>query len=213
MVYTVKAGDTLSSIARNYNLTVEELIQYNNLPSSTLQINQELLIPKQSTIPANENTYTVQSGDTLYSIAAKFNTTVDNLMTDNNLTSSVLDIGQVLVVPNLDIDNQYIEYIVKAGDTLYSIANRYDTTVDEIRVLNNLISNLLSIGEVLKIPSSDTNVTYTVRSGDNLYSIARRYNTTVDEIKGKNNLNSDTLSIGQVLIIWAKSTYLHVDFV
>ena len=201
IVYTVKQGDTLSSIARKYNITVKELIDYNNLPSTTLSINQELLIPKQSAIPSNQNTYTVQSGDTLYNIAARFNTTVDNLMNTNNLSSSVLDIGQVLIVPDVEVDNQYIEYVVKNGDTLYSIANRYGTTVDEIKKLNNLLSNFLSIGEVLKLSSSDTNITYTVRSGDNLYSIAQRYNTTVDEIKRKNNLTGDQLSIGQILII------------
>ena len=66
--------------------------------------------------------------------------------------------------------------------------------------LNNLTSNLLNVGQTLRIPTSETNA-YIVKSGDNLYSIARRYNTTVDEIKRKNNLVSNNLSIGQSLII------------
>ena len=66
--------------------------------------------------------------------------------------------------------------------------------------LNNLTSNLLNVGQTLRIPTSETN-TYIVKSGDNLYSIARRYNTTVDAIKRKNNLVSNNLSIGQSLII------------
>ena len=92
-------------------------------------------------------------------------------------------------------------YIVKSGDSLYSIARKYNTTVDEIKKLNNLSSNLLSIGQVLKIPSGSSTNTYVVKSGDSLYSIARKYNTTVDEIKKLNNLSSNLLSIGQVLKI------------
>ena len=73
---------------------------------------------------------------------------------------------------------------------------------------NNLTTNLLSIGQVLKIPtnsstssSGTTSTTYTVKSGDSLYSIAKAYNTTVDALKSKNNLTSNLLSIGQVLKI------------
>ena len=73
--------------------------------------------------------------------------------------------------------------------------------VNEIKSLNNLSSNLLSVGQTLKIPNQSGSITYTVKSGDNLYSIARRYNTTVDEIKRKNNLTSNNLSIGQILVI------------
>lgn len=90
-------------------------------------------------------------------------------------------------------------YIVKSGDSLYSIARKYNTTVGEIKKLNNLSSNLLSIGQVLKIPSGSSTNTYVVKSGDNLYSIARKYQITVDELKKLNNLSSNLLNIGQVL--------------
>ena len=67
--------------------------------------------------------------------------------------------------------------------------------------LNNLTSNLLSIGQVLKIPTSTEIINYIVKSGDNLYSIARAYGTTVSDLINKNNLTSTTLQIGQVLKI------------
>ena len=82
---------------------------------------------------------------------------------------------------------------------MYSIANAYNTSVNELKKYNNLTSNLLSIGQVLKIPTGTT--TYVVKKGDSLYSIANKYNTTVENIKNKNNLTSNLLSIGQVLII------------
>ena len=154
------------------------------------------------------NIYIVKSGDSLYSIARKYNTTVDEIKRLNNLSSNALSIGQVLKIPsgsessntgsNTGTTNTYV---VKSGDSLYSIARKYNTTVDEIKKLNNLSSNLLNIGQVLKIPSGSSTNTYVVKNGDNLYSIARKYNTTVDEIKRLNNLSSNVLSIGQVLKI------------
>ena len=60
-----------------------------------------------------------------------------------------MSIGQVLKIPNNE--ENYITYRVKSGDSLYSIARKYNTTVDNIKKLNNLTSNLLSINQVLKI--------------------------------------------------------------
>ena len=148
--------------------------------------------------------YTVISGDTLYSLARKYNTTVSEIKKLNNLTSNILRIGQVLKIPN---NNNYILYTVVRGDSLYAIARKYNTTVMAIMNLNNLSSDFLSIGQVLKIPTnndnnySDNYFNYTVISGDTLYSLARKYNTTVSEIKKLNNLTSDILRIGQVLKI------------
>lgn len=95
------------------------------------------------------------------------------------------------------------EYVVRAGDSLWLIAQRFQTTVDAIKQLNGLTSNLLNVGQVLKIPSSQAGpyIEYTVRSGDTLWLLSRRYDTTVDAIKKLNGLTSDNLSIGQVLKI------------
>ena len=154
--------------------------------------------------------YVVKSGDTLYAIASRYGTTVDAIKSLNNLTSNTLSVGQVLKIPssnNGGSTENYVSYVVKSGDTLYAIASRYGTTVDAIKSLNNLTSNTLSVGQVLKIPSSNNGgntenyVSYVVKSGDTLYAIASRYGTTVDAIKNFNNLTSNTLSIGQVLNI------------
>ena len=203
-IYIVKSGDSLYSIARNYNTTVSELKSLNNLSSNVLSIGQRLILPTQNSTSPNETTYTVKSGDSLYSIAREYNTTVSELMTLNNLSSTTLSIGQVLLIPSKSQTNDTSEnlYTVKSGDSLYSIARNYNTTVSEIMNYNGLNSNLLSIGQVIKIPSfSQEGTKYTVKSGDSLYSIAKRYNTTVNDIKNKNNLTSNMLSIGQVLII------------
>ncbi len=207
--YTVISGDNLYSIARKFNTSVSELKSLNNLNSDILSIGQVLKIPgiiepeEPDIKPSPEGTYTVVSGDSLYSIAKKFNTTVDELKRLNNLSSTLLNIGQVLIVPSNDLipEENYKIYTVVAGDSLYRIALKNNTTVDEIKKINNLTSDTLSIGQQLKLPGDNSVKEYIVVSGDSLYSIARKFNTTVDEIKSLNNLTSDILSIGQKLLI------------
>lgn len=203
-VYIVQKGDTLYSVAMANNTTVDELKRINNLTSNILSTGQLLKIPS-ALLP--ETTYIVKKGDSLYSIANKYNTTVDELKRINNLTSNILSIGQVLKLPSdkvsdVEKEENTINYTVQKGDSLYSIARKYSTTIDKIKDLNNLTTNLLSIGQVLLIPT-DTNLetTYTVQKGDSLYSIAKKYDTTVDRLKQLNNLKSNLLSIGQILIV------------
>lgn len=203
-VYIVQKGDTLYSVAMANNTTVDELKRINNLTSNILSTGQLLKIPS-ALLP--ESTYIVKKGDSLYSIANKYNTTVDELKRINNLTSNILSIGQVLKLPSdkvsdVEKEENTINYTVQKGDSLYSIARKYSTTIDKIKDLNNLTTNLLSIGQVLLIPT-DTNLetTYTVQKGDSLYSIAKKYDTTVDRLKQLNNLKSNLLSIGKILIV------------
>ena len=157
------------------------------------------------TQPGN-NLYTVKKGDTLYSIANRFNTTVQALKTLNNLTSDTLTIGQTLKIPTGE-ENTQTTYTVKSGDTLYSIANRFNTTVQALKTLNNLTSNTLTIGQILKIPTTDNNLPeestdeYTVQSGDSLYSIAQKFNTTVNDLIEYNQLATTIIQPGQVLKI------------
>ena len=145
--------------------------------------------------------YTVKSGDTLYSIAKKYGITVDKLKDLNNLNSNMISVNQKLLVNDQKKDQTTNTYVVEKGDTLYSIAKKYSTTVSKIKELNNLKSDTLSIGQELIIPSNFDVKTHIVKSGDTLYSIARKYNTTVDAIKVANNLTSNVLSIGKELII------------
>ena len=165
-------------------------------------ISEYLNIPyNQSTSPiisSNEGTYTVVSGDTLWSIAKKFDTTVNEIKRLNNLSNNLLKVGTNLIVPNNN--NNDIDYTVVRGDTLYSIARKNNISVDKIRKLNNLTSDVLRVGQVLKLKESNINK-YIVKLGDTLYSIANTFNTTVDTIKKLNNLTSNLLSIGQELII------------
>ncbi len=106
-------------------------------------------------------------------------------------------------IPRPEPDTGTIQYVVRAGDSLWLIARKYGTTVDAIKDMNGLKSDMLSIGQILKIPSAGrpSYIEYTVQSGDTLWLLARRYNTTVDAIKRMSGITSDRLSIGQILRI------------
>ena len=149
--YVVKKGDSLWKIANNYGTSVDELKEENNLKSNILNIGQILLIPKKEG-SVSQVQYMVKKGDSLWKIANNNNTTVDALKELNNLKTDTLSIGQILLLPSNSGLNYKI-YIVKKGDSLWKIANSNNTTVDALKKLNNLATNLLQIGQSLKIPA------------------------------------------------------------
>ena len=202
--YTVQSGDTLYGISKQFGVSVDELKRINNLTSNTITKGEILKIP--STVTTID--YVVKKGDSLYSIAKRYNTTVKDITRLNNLTSNSLTVGQLLIIAIDDnatsTPTTYKDYVVKKGDSLYSIANKNNITVDELKKINNLTSNMLSVGQVLKLPMQDKVeeiVMYTVQKGDSLYSIAKKFGITVDEIKSLNNLTSNNLAIGEQLMI------------
>ena len=178
--------------------TVDELKTINNLTSNQLSIGQILKVPVKEIDLGDTELYQVKKGDTLYNIANKYGITLKELKAINNLENDNLAIGQLLNVPSGL--SQVSSYIVNSGDTLYSIAKKFDTSVSKLKQVNNLKNNMLSIGQKLIIPLIE-DTTYVVKSGDTLYSIAREFKTTVDDLKKINNLVSDILSIGQILML------------
>lgn len=167
-----------------------------------------------------EGYYTVKRGDTLYSIANQFNTTVQTIKNLNNLTSNNLQIGQVLLVTE-KVYPDVSTYIVEKGDTLYSIATKFSTTVQAIKTLNNITTNTLLPGQQIYIPTSSETPTepttpeeptppfepdtpyliYTVQRGDSLWKISQKYEVPVNDIISFNNLSSVNLQIGDELKI------------
>lgn len=221
--YTVQKGDTLYGISKQFGISIDDIKKLNNLTSNTLEAGQVLQIRENQ----SPTTYTVKKGDNLYEISKRFNIPVSELMKINNLANDSLQIGQVLNLMQNDLGGEeeimvmpiYENYTVKKGDDLYSIAQKFGTTVDQIKGDNSLTSNLLSIGQVLKVKVGEETVgieecfgegyeelgkrylEHTVIKGDSIYSIARNYNTTVDNIIKLNSLKNTNLSLGQVLKI------------
>ena len=152
IVYKINKGDSLYSIAQKYGVSVNDIINYNQLANTLLSVNQQLLIPINPTTEIGKEpniNYIVKRGDTLYNIAKRYNITPKELMDYNNLSSSLLNIGDTILIPQ---NEQYINYFVKTNDTLESIANRFNTTVDEIMRINYLNTPDVKIGQLLLIP-------------------------------------------------------------
>ncbi|USK75862.1 C40 family peptidase [Peribacillus frigoritolerans] len=172
---------------------------------------------------AYAGSYQVKSGDTLDKISKANNTTVQHLKSQNHLTSNLIFPGQVLkfnTLNNSSVKNKdkTEKYVVKLGDSLSKIANKYNVSVSALLKLNPNISNSdrIYIGQTIRVSgqasgSSSTakngsNATYKVKSGDTLGKIARVNNMTLQQLKSINHLTSTLIFPGQVLKVNANTS-------
>jgi cell wall-associated NlpC family hydrolase len=181
MLYTVQKGDTLYSIAAKNNTTVTEIKKTNNLTSNVIYVNQTLEVTTIAPTPAYSskvgalkasNTYTVNSGDTLIKIANKHRVSLAELMVWNRIKGHIIHPGQKLIIsrdqtPSLIEDEEPTSapspvkeaiYTVKAGDTLSKISSQFSMTVQQLKTLNNLSSDLIYVGQTLKVSVSTSTV-------------------------------------------------------
>jgi len=208
--YTVRSGDTIYTIAQSFNTPIDRILAANpGLTLNNLQVGQQLCIPRYSTA-CNGIFYTIKSGDTLYSIAQSYGTTVDRIIAANpGINVNNLQVGQQICIPGVVIPPTCVGgtlYIIRTGDTLSSIAQLFGTTADRILVANpGLTINNLQVGQQICIPPFSptcSGVVYTVRAGDTLFSIAQMYNMATDRIIAANpGININNLQIGQQICI------------
>lgn len=236
--YKVVAGDTLTDIATAHGLSVSQLASYNGIPDNTMvKIGQRLwLIPgKVSTVTkdtakatAKIGTHTVQAGESLTSVAKRYNMSIQDLAALNGLsvTDGIL-INQKLKVSatpaksgsSTDSSNSAIAstYKVQSGDTLIDIAKKLGVSSADIANLNRFNANSrLIAGQTIKVPATDTqverklnnqSVKYTVQSGDSLTSVANKYGISIDELATANNLSRTAgLIRGKTITIPASGT-------
>jgi peptidoglycan DL-endopeptidase LytF len=178
--HTVAAGETLWGISSRYKISVDTLRKANQLQSEILSIGQTLIIPSTGTgetpppVPLEPakptgTQYTVAAGDTVWGIASRYKIDVDSLRKANQLQSDMLSIGQTLVippygtgegapvvpaVPSEPAKTTGTEYSVVPGDSLSVIAKRFNISVEQLKQANQLTTDFLKVGQVLKIPSA-----------------------------------------------------------
>lgn len=172
--------------------------------------------PPQGTLLAakgSQTKHTVRSGESLSLIAKKYGTTMAKIKSENNLKSSSLKVGQVLMMPSnksvyiapkTNASGQgrtTITHTVRSGEFLSKIASRYKVSISSIRSLNKLKSDTLFVGQKLKVNIATPVKKHTVKRGEFLSKIASKYGVSVSSLRKVNKLRSDELAIGQVLII------------
>lgn len=145
-VYTVRSGDSLYRIAQLYGTTVDAIKQANQLTGNTIYPGQRLVVP-------SGGAYTVRSGDTLSGIARAHGVALEDLRRANNLWTDLIYPGQVLVIP-AGATGADTTYVVRSGDSLYLIAQRFGVTVTQIRQANNIWTDFIYPGQVLVIPKA-----------------------------------------------------------
>ncbi|NEY72862.1 LysM peptidoglycan-binding domain-containing protein [Bacillus mesophilus] len=207
--YTVQAGDSLSVIAKRYNMSLDQLKQLNALPNDMIFVGQTLKVAVDAPTTVPTQTYTVQSGDSLSVIAKRYNLSVDELKRINNLPNDMIFVGQTLkVTSTTSLPDSPTEvpttYKVQSGDSLSVIAKRYNLTVTQLKTINGLTSDNIYVGQTLKltgITTESTVTTYRVQSGDSLSVIAKKFGITTTQLKQANNLTTDHIFIGQTLTV------------
>lgn len=200
-VHVVQRGETLFSIAQRYGTTVAAIQTANGLGGTLIYVGQRLIIPV-TTAPGELLVYRVQPGDTLFRIAQRYNTSVTAIQSANGWgpNHTLIFVGQHVFVP-VGTSSGARTYVVKSGDTLFSIAQSFNTTVAAIRAANNLASNTIYRGQTLVIPAGGR-ITYTVQRGDYLGRIAARYGVSTAALAAANGITNPSLIYpGQVLVI------------
>jgi N-acetylmuramoyl-L-alanine amidase len=157
----------------------------------------------------------VVKGDSLSAIASRYGSSTNAIMRANNMKSSGVKIGQVLIIPGSNspieiakttnpVETEVITHVVKSGEYLGKIANKYKVSVASIKQQNKLKKETLWVGQKLKITVKLTDLPirkHKVARGEFLSKIAKKYGVTVQSLRQANKLRSDSLAIGQILII------------
>lgn len=216
--HIIKSGDTLYQLAKTYDTSVEEILDINpGVNPNNLQIGQRICIPEYKTppskCPSGTFSYTIKKGDTLYNLAREYNTTVEKILKANpGIQPNNLKVGQIICIPEdkpMPTCNG-LYYIVRPGDTLYSIANKCDVSVEDIMKANpGLNPNNLMIGQLICIPNKEKppvdcsdGTLYTVKENDSLSSILLRFNISIMDLEeGNPHIDIDNIKSGQKLCI------------
>ena len=213
-LHTIRAGDTFYKLSIQYKVSLESILRANpGVDPNNLQIGQVVCIPAatppQPLCPGG-TLYTIRAGDTIYNLANRYNVSVDDILRANpGIDPNNLQIGQVICIPAPRCPGGTL-YTIRAGDTIYNLANRYNVSVNDILKANPGIDpNNLQIGQVICIPAATPpqpscpgGMLYTIKAGDTIYNLANRYNVSVDDIlKANPGIDPNNLQIGQVICI------------
>ncbi|HAQ8194088.1 TPA: LysM peptidoglycan-binding domain-containing protein [Enterococcus faecium] len=251
--YTVQSGDSVWGISNKFGITMDQLIQWNNIQNNFIYPGQKLTIKGSqengsSTNNSGNNTnssgnagtsnggqttgakYTVQSGDSVWKISNDHGITMAQLIEWNNIKNNFVYPGQQLIVSNGGSSNTAsgTKYTVKAGDSVWSVSNKYGITMAQLIQWNNIQNNFIYPGQQLTVSnsgstnstsgntgsstntnnsssvntgSSSSQGTYTVKAGESVWSVANKNGITMDQLIEWNNIKNNFIYPGQQLIV------------
>ena len=265
--HKVKRGDNLGEIASKYDVSVAEVKKWNKLKNNNINLGANLKIIKNERVvtvvkkeikPEKINTtieeetqvasndeqenpedfYVVQKGDNLFTIAKKFNVSLEDLKEWNNIENGTIQSGSKLVLNNASTaqnesvetpktETKIVEYVVKSGDNLGTIAKKYNASISDIKDWNEMEDDNISVGsklivskklfivptQIAKTSKTSKNQTiaqskseevkhYLVKKGDSLFSIAKKYpGVTISDIKKWNGIGNESIKPGMKLRI------------
>jgi peptidoglycan endopeptidase LytF len=215
-VYSIQAGDTLFRLAQTYGTTVNAIITINpGINPNALQIGQRICIPGAPPVvcPEGSFSYVIRRGDTLFALAQQFGTSIAAITAINpGINPNALQVGQTICIPGeptVTCPEGSFSYTIQRGDTLFALAQRYNTTTSAILALNpGLDPNALQVGRIICIPGAAPptcptgSFSYTIQRGDTLFALAQRFNTTVSAILALNpGLDPSSLQVGRIICI------------
>ncbi len=203
-LYEVQPGDTLFSISKQFNTSIDILQGINELGDSVAIVaGQTIAVPSIDEVSYED--YVVAADDSLPSIAERYDTDVTVLMSLNEIADERdLAAGQTILVPRIDVA-RFAVHIVQTADTLFDISRLYNTTVAQLRSLNGLEGGSdLAAGRSIIVPRVDETLLdrYIVRSGDSLYSIAKRFDVELPVLQALNQLaDMRDIRVDQALLV------------
>ncbi len=150
--YRVQEGDSLSVVAKRFGMSVRKLKELNTRTSNVIRVGERLRVrPPEPPIDPDATWYTVRYGDSLSVIASRFGISLGMLRQLNDLSGSLIRVGDRLQVKEIPFKNEVKWYRVQEGDSLWSIAQRFRVSVTDLKMLNNLTSSVIYVGRLLVI--------------------------------------------------------------
>lgn len=219
--YTVKSGENIRSIAREYDISYKDLLRLNPDVSRNPEPNTVIIVPNKNygknvvkTDIASDKFHAVKPKETLYGISKMYGVSQEALIAENLELKSGLKIGMNLKIPEVseikqDDDIAYEFHIVVKDDTIYNLSKRYGITQSELLRLNPSLKYGLKIGLEMVVPkisnvdseARDNYEFHTVVKDDTLYNLSKRYNVSQLELMRLNPDLNGGLKLGMLLKI------------
>ena len=213
--YVVKSGDTLSEIARWFGVPLSSLRHLNHITRDRIYPGQRLKIHSMADRQRQPLNHLVKRGDTLWGIARDYKLSLSELKEMNELKTSRIIPGMQLKVLEIskkaEFEDEPFEYVVKKGDSLSAISQRFHVGLYLLRQLNRLKSDRIHPGQKLQLrPSSLDEAVHVVRAGENLSTIASKYKIKLRDLIRINGIDGSKILVGQKLRLKITPSHVHM---